>query len=201
MIRKDLELISEWIQPNTSVLDLGCGDGTLLRHLIDTKNIKGYGIEIAPENIAIAIAKGINVIQADLDKGLADFKHHAFDYVVMTQSLQAMYFPDQLLKEMLRVGKEAITSFPNMGHWRSRLQLTLFGHMPVTQALPHQWYNTPNIHLCTVQDFEKLCRTQNIKILQRAGVNNHYQATWGARLAPNLLGMIAIYRFQQQKLQ
>ncbi len=195
-LRPDLAIISEWIKPGSRVLDLGCGDGTLLAHLHHTREVDGYGLEIAPEDIVSCIDKGVNVIQTDLDAGLSDlFTENSFDYVVMTQALQAMNYPDQLLKEMLRVGREGIVTFPNFGHWRARAQLALGGHMPLSTALPNQWYNTPNIHLCTLKDFEALCAKLGIRILQRSVVDHAHRYHLGGKLLPNLLGEIAIYRF------
>jgi methionine biosynthesis protein MetW len=191
-LRPDLAIISEWITPGSRVLDLGCGDGTLLAHLKREREVDGYGLEIAPDNVVSCIDKGVNVIQTDLDAGISDFfDENSFDYVVMTQTLQAMYYPDQLL----RVGREGIVTFPNFGHWRARAQLALGGHMPVSTALPNQWYNTPNIHLCTLKDFEALCAKLGIRILQRSVVDHAHRYRLGGRLLPNLLGEIAIYRF------
>lgn len=196
-LRRDLELIAEWIRPGAHVLDLGCGDGTLLAHLHEQHGVTGYGLEIDPDNIARCIARGVDVIQTDLDRGLQEFDDNAFDYVIMTQSLQALHFPDRIVAEMLRIGREGITSFPNMGHWKCRLQLAGGGHMPVTRALPHQWYDTPNIHMCTVQDFERLCAQRGYEILQRAAVDRHHRVTPGTRLLPNLLGESALYRLRR----
>lgn len=194
-MRPDLEIIAKWIAPGSQVLDLGCGDGTLLEHLQRTSRVSGYGLEIDDDNIVTCIEKGVCVIQSDLDAGLsAYFEEDAFDYVVMTQTLQAMHHPERLLDEMLRVGKEGIITFPNMGHWKSRLQLALGGHMPVTRTLPNQWFDTPNIHLCTVTDFERLCRREGIRILQRAVVDYSHRHHFAMRLLPNLLGEIALYR-------
>ncbi len=195
-MRPDLEIISEWIQPGTRVLDLGCGDGTLLEHLRDTRNVTGYGLEIDDDNILRCIERGVQVIKTDLDAGLADFfDEDSFDYVVMTQTLQAVYYPASLLDEMLRVGREGIVTFPNIGHWQSRLHLALGGRMPITRALPSDWYNSSNIHLCSLKDFEELCHKQRIKILHREAVDYAHRASWGARWFPNLLGEIALYRF------
>jgi len=196
-LRTDQALIAEWIKPGSRVLDLGCGDGTLMAHLQKNQNVTGYGLEIDEENIVQCIQTGVDVIQTDLDKGLSEFKKDTFDYVIMTQTLQAIYYPDKLLTEMTRVGREAIVTFPNMGHWLNRIQLTLAGHMPKSKTLPYEWYNTPNIHLCTLKDFEKLCATKNIKILDRTTVDHEHQSNFGMSLFPNLLGEIAIYRFKQ----
>jgi methionine biosynthesis protein MetW len=196
-LRPDLAIIADWIRPDSHVLDLGCGDGTLLAHLYQQKGCSGYGLEINADNIAHCIARGVDVIQTDLDRGLQEFESEGFDYVVMTQSLQALHFPDRVIDEMLRIGREAVTSFPNMGHWKCRLQLAFGGHMPVTRTLPYRWYDTPNIHLCTVHDFERLCSERGYRILERAAVDRHHQATPGARLLPNLLGESALYRFRR----
>ncbi len=197
MMRADLSLISEWIKPGSRVLDLACGDGTLLEHLQTQKNVTGYGLEIDPQHIVECLDKGVNVIQTDLDAGLSDFDEDSFDYVVMTESLQAMHFPDRLLQEMLRISRQGIVSFPNVGHWKCRLQFTLGGQMPVTRTLGHKWYNTPNIHLCTLQDFEELCQAQGINIVQRTALDRSHRASAVINLMPNLLSEIAIYRFQK----
>ena len=193
-MRDDLQLISDWIPADASLLDLGCGDGTLLAHLKQHKQIRGYGLEINQDNLAACFEKGVNVLEQDLDEGLGNFQNHRFDYVVMTQALQAVLRPDQILNEMLRVGREAIITFPNFGHWRVRAYLGLKGRMPVSSTLPYEWYNTPNIHLCTVQDFETHCRKSNIRILERQVINRHHRSGLLARLWPNLFGEIAIYR-------
>jgi methionine biosynthesis protein MetW len=196
-LRRDLELIADWVRPGAHVLDLGCGDGTLLAYLAETKGVTGYGIEIDPDNIARCIAHGIDVIHTDLDRGLQDFEDEGFDYVIMTQSLQALHYPVRVLEEMLRIGREAITSFPNMGHWQCRLQFALRGRMPVTRALDNEWYNTPNIHLCSIADFEDLCRNKHIGILQRAAVDYVHRSSFIIKWLPNLLAEIALYRFRK----
>jgi methionine biosynthesis protein MetW len=198
-LRADLDIISGWIKPGTKVLDLGCGDGTLLAHLRDQYHILGYGLEIDPFNIEVCVEKNINVIQANLNHGLKSyFADKSFDCVIMSQTLQATEQPDLLIKEMLRVGTEGIVTFPNMAHWSARLQLGLQGIMPVTKNLPNQWFNTPNVHLCTLNDFEKLCLKHDIQILERAVVDHsHKKGGWLTNLFPNLLGEIAIYRFRR----
>lgn len=195
-LRPDLEIICKWIKPNARILDLGCGDGTLLTHLKQTRNVTGYGLEIDETNILHCIANGINVIQTNLDEGIIEFfDENSFDYVVMTQTLQAIQYPEKLLDEMLRIGKEGIVTFPNMAYWKNRLQLGLGGRMPVTRTLPNEWFDTPNIHLCTIHDFENLCRVRGIKILQRTAVDHAHRRSLGIKLFPNLLGEIALYRF------
>lgn len=196
-LRADLKIISEWIPAGARVLDLGCGDGTLLAHLQAEHGITGYGLEIDPDNVVACVAAGVNVLQLDLDAGLTQFKDNSFDFVLMTGALQEVQRPDQLIDEMLRIGRETVVTFPNFGHWKPRLSFALRGHMPVSRALPNQWYDTPNIHLCTVHDFERLCRNQAIDITRRHVVNHAHRSTWGMRMLPNLLGEIALYQLRR----
>jgi len=196
-LRGDRLAAAEWIRAGSRVLDLGCGDGALLDFLQRERGVTGYGIEIDPANIIRCLDAGVNVIQSDLDRGLSDFGDHSFDYVVMTETLQAMRYPHHLLREMLRVGREGIVTFPNFGHWRCRLQIAL-GRMPVTEHLPHTWYNTPNIHMCTIRDFEALCRGEGIQILDQRAVDTLHQTTPGMRWLPNLLGEVALYRCRRR---
>lgn len=195
-LRTDLSLISEWIEEGSHILDLGCGHGTLLAHLRDTRQVSGYGLEIDDDNVEGCVEAGINVIQSDLNKGLSDFNDNSFDYVVMTQAIQTIRRPDKLLMEMLRVGREVIVTFPNFGHWKARARLFLKGTMPVSRALPNEWYNTENIHLCTLRDFERLCERQGISVLQRTAVDTTHRTNWQMHLLPNLLGEIALYRLR-----
>ena len=198
-LRADLAIIAQWIKADTKVLDLGCGDGTLLSYLRDQRNVLGYGLEINPFNIESCVENNINVIQANLNNGLkAYFSDNSFDCVIMSQTLQATESPDLLIEEMLRVANEGIVTFPNMAHWSARLQLGLKGIMPVTKTLPNQWFNTPNVHLCTLNDFERLCKKHDIEILQRNVVDHsHKRGSLLMKLFPNLLGEIAIYRFRR----
>lgn len=196
-LRADLAHIARWIRPHSRVLDLGCGDGLLLAHLATQRHCTGYGLEIDTDNVVAAIGRGVDVIQLDLDDGLADFEDASFDYVVMAQTLQAVRHPDRLLREMLRVGREGIVTFPNFGHWRSRLDIAVHGHMPVSPALPHEWYDTPNIHLCTLRDFERLCARSGTRVLERVVLDHAHRTRRLARLAPNLMGEIALYRFDR----
>lgn len=198
-LRTDLSLISEWVEENAHVLDLGCGNCALLAYLRDTRQVTGYGLEIDTKNIIHCLEMGVNVIDTDLNKGLLDFADNSFDYVIMSQTLQAIHRPDQLLQEMLRVGREGIVTFPNFGHWSCRLQLVLGGKMPTSRTLPEEWYVTENIHLCTLRDFEKLCEAQHIEILQRAVVDMTHRTRWLMQLWPNLLGEIALYRFRRKQ--
>ena len=193
-MRADLEIIQDWIAPGSRVLDLGCGDGALLEHLRDHKQVGGYGLEIDAEKIARCIERGVNVIEQNLDEGLGNFADNSFDVVVMTQSLQALRFPDRVLREMLRVGRTCIITFPNFAHWRCRWYLATKGRMPVSEFLPYTWYNTPNIHFCTFKDFEALCREMQVSVLDHLAVDHLHRDSLGSRIWPNLLGEIGIYR-------
>lgn len=191
-LRPDLELVCDWIKHGSRILDLGCGDGALLAHLAKTQKVRGYGLEIDADNVARCVGSGVNVIQADLDDGLKDFENGSFDTVVMTQALQALARPDLAVAEMLRVGKRAIVTFPNFGHWRVRLALSR-GHMPVTPSLPEQWYDTPNIHLCTVNDFEALCREQGWPVVARRLLDRSHRDSLSIRLLPNVFAEVAMF--------
>ena len=192
-IRNDLEIIRGWIKPGSRVLDLGCGDGTLLESLQKDLQVESYGLEIDPHQITTCVSRGVNVIETDIDEGLSRFADKSFDTVVMTQALQVMRQPHIVLDEMLRIGKECIVTFPNFGNWHTRLYLTLRGRMPVTRQLAYQWYDTPNIHFCTVRDFEKLCSDKNIHILNRQFVSERTLSRKIKRLWPNLFSETAIY--------
>ncbi|MEW6166883.1 MAG: methionine biosynthesis protein MetW [Pseudomonadota bacterium] len=194
-LRPDFAVISEWIRPGARILDLGCGDGTLLAYLAAQRNVRGYGLEIDPDKVARCIENGVNVIQADLDDGLRDFDNGSFDYVVMTQALQALQRPDDAIAEILRVGRVGIVTFPNFGHWRVRAALVA-GRMPVTPSLPDRWYDTPNIHLCTVRDFEDLCIERGWRVLSRRLLNRVHREGRYIGLAPNLFCEAALYMLQ-----
>lgn len=192
--RPDFAAIAAWVKPGAKVLDLGCSDGSLLRYLHDARHIRGYGVEIDDASVLACFHNGVNVIQSNLESGLSGFESASFDYVILSQTLQAMKHTEDIVKEMLRVSKEGIVSFPNFGYWKNRLQV-MSGHMPVSETLPYQWFDTPNIHLCTLGDFEEFCRQHGVHILERRVMNGDHQVT----LAPNLLGMLAFYRFERQK--
>ena len=196
-MRSDLEIIDEWVKPNIRVLDLACGPGELLKHLLDNKKVRGYGLEIDPDDLNTCIEKGIPVLEQNIDEGLQNFEDHSFDLVLMTHALQQFRRPDLLIDEMLRIGKECIITFPNFGHWRSRLHLALKGRMPVSEFLPYNWYDTPNIHFFTFQDFELLCREKNIKILRWAAVDGHLKDHWWIRSMPNLFSETAIFHISR----
>lgn len=195
-MRIDLNEIQHWIKQDSRILDLGCGDGTLLKFLIDTKQVQGYGLEIDAEQINICVDKGLNVIEQNLDRGLGNFADKSFDTVLMTQALQTLHFPHLVLDEMLRVGKECIVTFPNFGHWKARFYLATHGRMPVSDLLPYEWYDTPNIHFCTFKDFEVLCRERNIKVIHRQVVNEQSGQTL-KDFMPNLFGETAIYHLSK----
>jgi methionine biosynthesis protein MetW len=190
--RPDFAAIAAWIPQGASVLDLGCGDGSLLRYLKDTRKVRGYGVEISDANIVACIRNGVNVIQADLESGLSGFESNAFDFVLLSQTLQATRHTEPLVREMLRVGREGIVSFPNFGYWKNRLNV-LRGNMPVSEELPYQWYDTPNVHLCTLQDFEEFCNGHRVSILERRVMTGSSEV----KLLHNLLGSTAVYRFQR----
>jgi len=190
--RSDFETIAHWIKAGDKVLDLGCGDGSLLRYLNETRGAKGYGVEIADEKILASIQNNVNVIQTDLESGLSGFESHSFDFVVLSQTLQAMKHTEGIVREMLRVGRQAIVTFPNFGYWRHRLQV-VSGQMPVSPDLPYQWYDTPNIHLCTLTDFEAFCATHGVRILERIVMHRGV----AVNALPNLLGSLAVYRLER----
>lgn len=198
MMRADLSIIHDWVPEGAHVLDLACGDGQLLEALARDKAVSGYGLEIDAAGITACIERGVNVIQHNLDDGLSSFTDRSYDLVVMTQALQALRRPDRMLDEMLRVADEGIITFPNFAYWRHRIHLGLRGYMPVSKSLPHAWYDTPNIHLSTFNDFEHLCHQKGLMIVDRAvGVGNH-RGHWSARWWPNLFGEIAIFRVKRR---
>ena len=196
-MRIDHDILQHWITPQSRVLDLGCGDGKLLKVLKERFQIEGYGLEIDAQQITACIRNGVNVIEKDIDKGLENFSDNSFDMVVMTQALQVMHNPHLVLNEMLRVGKECIVTFPNFGNWRTRCHLMFNGSMPVTKQLSYQWYDTPNIHFCTVHDFEILCKQQSIRILDRQVVAERKPDQQLKQLWPNLFGDTAIYHLSR----
>ncbi len=198
-MRPDLQLIEKLIAPGSRVLDLGCGDGTLLDHLQTNKQVTGIGLEIDEDNIEQCIGKGVDVIEQNLDSGLANFQSGSFDTVLLAQTLQALSKPEQLIDDMLRIGRYGIITFPNFGNWKSRLYLASRGRMPVSRFMPYEWYDTPNIHFCTVKDFDTLCREKNIRVLQRTVVDSEHQGSIAGRIWPNLLGEIAIYHLTRDQ--
>ncbi|MGH8671063.1 MAG: methionine biosynthesis protein MetW [Burkholderiales bacterium] len=192
MLRADFATIAHWIPQDAQVLDLGCGDGALLNYLRETRGTHGYGVEISDANVLACIKNGVNVIQMDLESGLSGFESNFFDFVVLSQTLQAMKHTETLILEMLRVGRQAIVTFPNFGYWQHRWQVML-GRMPVSETLPYRWYDTPNIHLCTLRDFEGFCRDHRLRIRDRVVMRDGKVATF----LPNLTGSLAVYRIDR----
>jgi methionine biosynthesis protein MetW len=193
-VRADLDLVARMVPPGSRVLDLGCGDGDLLAALIASRGCRGQGVEVSREALHACVERGVPVVEADIDRGLPEFEDGSFDVVVLSQTLQAVHRPALVLRELTRVGRLGIVSFPNFGHWRLRVQLVARGKMPVTRTLPYRWYETPNIHLCTVRDFEALARAEGLTLLDRRLLDaSGGAAPARARRRPNLLAAGAAY--------
>ncbi len=191
--RQDFAIIANWVQFGAKVLDLGCGDGELLQFLRGSLEVRGYGVEKDDANVLACIQNGSNVIQMDLEDGLSGFEDQSFNTVILSQTLQAMHHTEAIVQEMLRVGQEVIVTFPNFGYWRNRIQITL-GQMPVSKTLPYQWYDTPNVHLCTINDFDIFCKNHNITIMERRVITGGREINF----MPNLLGNLAMYRLKSR---
>jgi methionine biosynthesis protein MetW len=194
-LRIDLQRIAGWIAPRSRVLDLGCGDGRLLAYLRDTSQVRSVGLEIDDASVLACTARGVNVLQQNLEQGLALFEDSCFDTVVLSQTLQAMHHTERILTEMLRVGRQAIVSFPNFGYWQHGFSI-LAGRMPVNDQIPYQWYDTPNIHLCTLADFEDLAHKLGFEIIERA----LFKGDKEVRFLPSWRSTLAVYRFQHQRI-
>jgi methionine biosynthesis protein MetW len=193
--RVDLLLIAEMVAPGARVLDIGCGDGTLLRLLAEKRSVDGRGIELSQAGVNSCVARGLSVIQGDADTDLVHYPDLAFDYAILSQTIQATYSPRHVLEQLLRIGKRAVVSFPNFGHWRVRAQVMFGGRMPTTDNLPDRWYDTPNIHLCTIKDFLGLCKDVGAKV-ERAVALNAYGRKLGVSMpvfAQNLFGEQAVF--------
>ena len=190
--RQDFAIIADWVKLGAKVLDLGCGDGSLLAFLRGALEVRGYGVEKDDAHILACMGNGIDVIQMDLEAGLSGFEAQSFDTVILSQTLQAVQNTEEIVHEMLRVGREAIVTFPNFGYWHHRLQL-IGGRMPVSENLPYQWYDTPNVHLCTINDFENFCAKHNIRISERRVLTDGR----AVKFMPNLMGSLAMYRVQR----
>ena len=192
------KIVSKWIPESSYILDLGCGDGSMLYELKKKLNINGLGVDISEENIQLSMAKNLNVIEQDIDQGLSNFEDQSFDLVLMSQSIQALKRPDLALSEIIRIGKECIVSIPNFANLKCRLQLFITGKMPVSSALPHSWYSTPNLHLCSLKDFEKLCSDSNITISKKKLIKASGESTFLSSLFPNLFAEIAVYKLEKK---
>ncbi len=194
-LRIDLKIIAEMIDPHTRVLDIGCGDGELLAYLQQHREVDARGMELSMQGVQKAVARGLAVIQGDADIDLVDYPDDAFDYVILSKTLQATHNPRAVVEQMLRIGRHAIVSFPNFAHWRTRLDLALRGRMPVNELLPYSWYETPNIHFCTIRDFVDLCRTMDVRIKASVSLDadgDVQRFTADSRWA-NLLGVDAVF--------
>jgi methionine biosynthesis protein MetW len=187
--RSDYAIIGEIVEPGTKVLDLGCGEGELLEWLAENKGVDARGVEISGSKVQRAIARGVSVYQGDIDEGLADYPDHAFDYVILSQTLQETQYPLRVLREMLRVGSRAIVAFPNFGHWTVRLSMLRTGQAPKTRLFPYEWYDSPNIHFLTVHDFEDLVRAEGLTIERRYFLSGHHHVT----MLPNLMAEVAVF--------
>ena len=194
MLRGDIDTILDWVTQGSRVLDLGCGDGDLLAALTEKKAVSGLGLDIDAQNLIAAVDKGLCVVQQNMEDGLSNFNAKSFDVVIIAFSLQVLTRPHSVLERVVDIGNEAIVSFPNFGHWRSRLSLLLSGRMPKTKALPYSWFDTPNIHFCTVADFEQLCDQLQIDIIERKTSGSGHIL---AKLWPNLFAKSASYRIKR----
>jgi len=176
-MKKEFQIISELIENNTRVLDVGCGDGTLMKYLKDKKKIDTRGLEISKNNVQSCISKGLSIIEGNAEKDLHQFPNLSFDYVVLSQTLQAFLNPEKVIDDLLRVANKAIVTIPNFGYWKIRLHLLFKGTMPVTKNLPDEWYNTPNLHMCTIKDFFNFCSRKNIEIYKSIALNGEKTST------------------------
>lgn len=196
--RVDLLLIADMVERGSRVLDVGCEEGSLLRVLAETRDVDARGIELSQEGVNRCVAQGLSVVQGDADKDLANYPDNAFDYVILSQTIQATQHPRVVLEELLRIGRHAIVSIPNFGHWQIRLELLFRGRMPVNENLPYSWYDTPNIHFCTLRDFVELCRELEATVEQQIALNAHGQPlSFQTPAFANLLGEQAVFMLQR----
>jgi methionine biosynthesis protein MetW len=195
MMRYDLQIIASWIEPGSKVIDLGCGEGDLLHHLISRKGVQGTGIELNEEKVARCIEKGLSVLQGDISEEVHDYPAASFDYVILSQTLQQVYKPDHLIRAMLRIGQKGIVSFPNFSHWQIRMQLLTTGYAPVSRQLPYQWFDTPNIRVITLKDFRRFVQEVGLTVLKEAAIDTHTQDRYGSivQFLPNLRATYGIF--------
>jgi methionine biosynthesis protein MetW len=187
--RRDYAMIGELVGPNSKVLDLGCGEGDLLQWLAENKNVDARGVELFPSKVQRAIARGVSVYQGNMEECVADYPDHAFDYIILSQTLQEVRHPQRILTEIMRVGKHAVVAFPNYGHWRVRLSHFFTGRAPKTKLFPHDWYDSPNIHFFTIEDFELLASREGWKLEKRIFLAGNREVSW----MPNLTAEVAVY--------
>jgi methionine biosynthesis protein MetW len=194
-MRYDLQIIADWIDPGSKVLDLGCGEGELLQHLITHKRVAGAGIEHNEEKVARCIARGLSVLQGDINEEVADYPDGSFDYVILSQTLQQVYSPAELIRAMMRIGRKGVVSFPNFCHWGIRLQVLTTGYAPVSKQLPYQWFDTPNIRVITLKDFRKFVRDVGLSVLKEAAINTHSHDRKGriVEFLPNLRATYGLF--------
>lgn len=192
-----LEVIRNWVKKDSDILDLGCGKGEILKYLSEKLNTSSLGIEIDQSNINNCIQSGLNVVQQNIDEGLDNFKDESFDTVIMSQTIQVLKEPKKALLEVTRIGRESIVTIPNFGHWSTRINLLLSGKMPVTSSLPDKWHNTPNIHLCTISDFELLCEDCGINIIEKRFFSNVGNENFLTAFLPNIFASTAMYKISK----
>jgi len=200
-MRFDLQIIAYWIEPGSKVLDLGCGEGHLLQFLKENKQVMGAGIELIEAKVAQCIEKGLSVLQGDINKEVLDYPDNTFDYVILSQTLQQVYEPAELIQSLLRIGKRGIVSFPNFSHWRIRLQLLLTGYAPITKQLPYEWYDTPNIRVITIKDFRRFSKKVGFEILKEVTIatNSHDRRGNMVKLLPGLRATYGIFLIGDHK--
>ena len=194
-MKKEFKIISELIENNTRVLDVGCGDGTLMKYLKDEKNVDTRGLEISKNNVQNCTSKGLSVIEGNAEKDLHQFPNLSFDYVILSQTLQAFYNPEKVIDDLLRVANKAIVTIPNFGYWKVRMHLLFKGTMPITETLPNEWYNTPNLHMCTIKDFFNFCSNKNIELYKSIALSSEKTSTINKKnlIIKNLYSELGIF--------
>ena len=194
-MKKEFKIISELIENNTRVLDVGCGDGTLMKYLKDEKNVDTRGLEISKNNVQNCTGKGLSVIEGNAEKDLHQFPNLSFDYVVLSQTLQAFYNPEKVIDDLLKVANKAIVTIPNFGYWKVRMHLLFKGTMPITKTLPNEWYNTPNLHMCTIKDFFNFCSNKNIELYKSIALSSEKTSTINKKnlIIKNLYSELGIF--------